>query len=130
MKIAILSFLTFLFFACNNGKETKALKEQNDSLRAQVDSLKAFYYNTKYSKQIKTKRDSLRKIKRKFWEKESARMNMSLRIDKGALNHAKQHHRDRTPAQRKREIEEADRVLISEEKRAEVVRDSVRKYRD
>jgi hypothetical protein len=124
MKIWIVPILALLFFACNNGKEVLVLKQQNDSLRLERDSLKSFYIATKYAKQAKVKRDSLRKIKWTFWKKESARMNMSIRVDQGALNHAKQKRKS------KREIEEAKRVLAKDEKREAVVRDSVRKYQN
>ena|SRR5579863_321020 len=130
MRISILTSFLLLFLACNSGKEIKALKQQNDSLRVQVDSLKSFYISVKYAKQIKAKHDSIRKIKLAFWKKQTTLMTVNLSADKANLNHAHLHSRQRTPAQQKRAIKLAARQLEMDRIRAAQIRDSLNKYRN
>ena len=130
MRIFIIPTFLLLFLACNSGKEIKALKQQNDSLRVQVDSLKTFYISIKFAKQIKAKHDSIRKIRLAFWKKQSTLMTVNLSADKASLNHAHLHSRLRTPGQQKRAIKLAARQLEMDRIRAAQINDSLRKYRN
>jgi hypothetical protein len=126
MKLFIVCIFSLFLFACNGGKDRQELEAQ----QRQIDSLKATVKNISLTVQTKSVRDSIRRVKIAYWKKQTTLMTVSLYADKAILGKAKQIHLGRTPAQRKRAIEEANKQLTMDLNRSRQIRDSLRKYQD
>ena len=128
MRIPILYALPLLFFACNSGKEEAAKQHYNDSIHA-LDSAKA---NTNCATPAVPKKDpkadSIKSARLGFWKKQATLISVSLEADQDELGHAQQLHFGRMPAKRKRQIQEATKVLLKDKARSLQIKDSLRKY--
>jgi hypothetical protein len=127
MKIFMLCTLSLLLFACNGDKKNR---QELEAQQRQIDSLKATVKNISLTVQTKSVRDSIRRSKIAYWKKQTTLMTVNLYADKAILGKAKRIHLGRTPAQRKKAIEESNKQLIVDLHRTRQVMDSLRKYQE